>query len=244
MSASMVSVWAAIAAVVATIFAQATSVRFHQRRAPHELAWTIALAMFALAAVALFLGDSTGWDNGTYRAFYLLGAILNVPWLAMGTIHLLAPSRIALRIRAGLIFVTGMAVGTMLASPIRGTLVAGHIPQGRYHFDALPRILAGASSGTGALILFSGAVISGWRWKRRRGEAGATRLAYSNLLIATGTLVLSSGGLVKGWIAVDADEAFAMCTAIGISIVYSGFWAASARPPARSARRNTLPAKV
>ena len=32
-------------------------------------------AMFALASAALATGTSTGWDNGTFRVFYLLGAV-------------------------------------------------------------------------------------------------------------------------------------------------------------------------
>jgi hypothetical protein len=240
----MVGLLAVIAAGVATVFAQATSVRFHQRRQPHELAWTIALVMFALASVALFLGDSTGWDGGTYRAFYLLGAILNVPWLALGTIYLLAERRIADRIRTALIFFSGMALGSMLSSPVHGTLPADAIPRGREHLDTLPRILAGVGSGLGATVLLIGAVVSARRWSRRRDELGASRLALSNLFIALGTLVLSSGGLVKGWVAIDADEAFALCTAIGISVIYAGFWTASARADSRSARRRTLPANV
>lgn len=75
----MVSGLAFCATAVATLFAQATLVRYTRNRRPHELAWTIALSMFAVAAVALALGTTTGWDNGTFRVFYLFGAILNVP---------------------------------------------------------------------------------------------------------------------------------------------------------------------
>jgi hypothetical protein len=240
----MVGLLAVVAACVATVFAQATSVRFHQHRQPHELAWTVALAMFALAAVALFLGDSTGWDAGTYRAFYLLGGILNVPWLALGTIYLLAGRRIGDRVRTGLIFFSGLALGALLAAPMHGTLPVDAIPAGHDHFDALPRILAGAASGIGATVLLVGAIVSARRWYRRRAEPGASRLALGNVFIALGTLVLTSGGLVKGWLALDADEAFALCTALGISVIYAGFWTASTRSESRSARRSTLPANV
>ena len=41
--------------------------------------------MFAVASVALATGTSTGWDRGTFRVFYLFGAVLDVPWLALGT---------------------------------------------------------------------------------------------------------------------------------------------------------------
>lgn len=238
----MVALAAVVAAVVSTLFAQATSVRYHRERKPHELAWTIALALFALAAVALFLGTSTGWDPGTFRAFYLLGAILNVPWLALGTVYLLGGTRLGDRVRIGLVFFSGLAVGAMLSSPIHGTLPRETIPVGKDHLDALPRILAAAGSGLGATVLIVGAIISSLRFSRRRSEPGMGRLAAANALIALGAIVLSSGGLVQG--AVGHDEAFALCTATGISVVYAGFWTAAGRATSRSSRRNTLPANV
>ncbi len=239
---------AVVATVVSTVFAQATSVRYHRGRKPHELAWTVALALFALASVALFLGASTGWDGGTYRAFFLLGAVLNVPWLALGTVYLMGGRRLADRVRTGLVFFSGLAVGALLSTPIHGTLPDERIPVGKEHLDALPRILAAVGSGLGATVLLVGALTSSVRYlgRRGRGEPGAARLAGANGLIALGTLVLSSGGLVQGRVAnIDKDEAFAICTATGISVIYAGFWIASlSGVPSRSARRSTLPANV
>ena len=77
--ANMVIGLAFLATAVATLFAQATLVRFTRDRRPQDLAWTISLAMFALASAALATGVSTGWDNGTFRVFFLLGAVLTVP---------------------------------------------------------------------------------------------------------------------------------------------------------------------
>ena len=89
----MVAGLAFLATAVATLFAQATGVRYSRSKAPHQGAWTFALALFALASAALATAASTGWDRGTFRAFYLLGAVLNVPWLALGTVYLLARRR-------------------------------------------------------------------------------------------------------------------------------------------------------
>ncbi len=90
----MVTGLAFLATAVASLFAEATFVRWTERRraqlpAHHLAAWTVALAMFAGASAALAVGVSTGWDKGTFRVFYLLGAVLNVPWLALGTVCLL-----------------------------------------------------------------------------------------------------------------------------------------------------------
>ncbi len=227
---------AVVATVVASVFAQTTSVRWAQHRRTHEGVWTVALALFALASVCLFLGSTTGWDPGVYKAFYLLGAALNVPWLALGTIYLLTDRRIADRIRAGVVFFSGLATGAVLVSPLRGTLPTDAIPNGRDHFGALPRICVAMGSGLGAVVLFVGAAVSAWRWLRRRDDAGATRLAAANGCIALGTLVLSSGGLAKRFFSIDADQAFALCTALGISVIYAGFWIAAAAPAVGATR--------
>jgi len=206
------------------VFAQATSVRWSRSRAPHQGAWTVALALFALASAALATGASTGWDRGTFRAFYLLGAILNVPWLALGTVYLLMGRKAGNRVRAVLLVFTGMALGVMLAAPIHGSIAVTGIPVGKDHFGVLPRALAGSASGLGAIVVFGGAVWSAVRFARSR-RPGSGRLAGGNGLIALGTLVLSSGGLLQG--IVGSDEAFALTLAVGIAVIYAGFFVMS-----------------
>jgi hypothetical protein len=240
----MVAGLAFLATAIATVFAQATGVRFTRRRKPHERAWTIALALFALASAALATGASTGWDRGTFRAFYLLGAVLCVPWLALGTVYLLAGTAAGHRAETALILFSGFAIGVMLSAPIHGRIAPDGIPIGKDHFGVLPRVLAASASGLGATVVLVGAVVSTVRFARSRAE-GTSRLAAGNALIALGTLVLSSGGLVQG--AVGKDQAFALTLATGIAVIYAGFAVASSVPrPAtvRSTRRGTLPAKL
>jgi hypothetical protein len=213
------------ATAVATLFAQATLVRFTQHHRPQDRAWTIALALFALASAALATGVSTGWDNGTFRVFFLLGAVLSVPWLALGTIHLLARPTIGRGVERALVFASGLAAGVLLAAPmtpVHGTA----IPVGKDVFGGFPRVLAAVGSGLGATVIFVGAVVSAVRFARSRGVLGHGRRALANVLIALGTLVLSSGGLVQG--IAGKDEAFVLTLAIGITVIYGGFLTASA----------------
>jgi hypothetical protein len=217
----MVSALAFCATAVATLFAQATLVRYTRNRRPHELAWTIALAMFAVAAVALALGTTTGWDNGTFRVFYLFGAILNVPGLALGTVYLLGGVTAGRRVQWGLVLITGLAAGVLLTAPMDSVVGSVGIPVGREVFGVFPRVLAAVGSGVAAVIIIGGAVWSAVRFIRRRDEPGMARLAAANCLIALGTIVLASGGLVQG--IVGHDEAFALSLATGISVIYAGF---------------------
>jgi hypothetical protein len=243
-AAPMVAGLAFLATAIATVFAQATGVRWSRTKAPQQGVWTFALALFALASAALAVGVSTGWDEGVFRVFYLLGAVLNVPWLALGTVYLLWGRTIGNRARAGMLVFTGFAAGVVLSAPIHGVIApTGAIPIGKDHFDALPRVLAAVGSGVGAIVVFAGAALSAVRFARRR-TPGSGALAGGNALIALGTLVLSSGGILQG--IAGKDEAFALSLAVGISVIYAGFVVASGAGSTRpvSVRRTNLPASV
>jgi len=220
-----------LATAVATLFAQATLVRFTRDHRPQDRAWTIALAMVALASAALATGVSTGWDNGTFRIFFLLGAVLSVPWLALGTVHLLFRPAIGRRTERVLVFLSGLATGVLLAAPmqpVHGTA----IPVGKDVFGVFPRVLAAVGSGVGATVIIVGAVVSAVRFARARTVPGHGRRAGANVLIALGTLVLSSGGLIQG--VAGKDEAFVLTLAVGITVIYAGFLLAAAPRSAAS----------
>jgi hypothetical protein len=224
---------------VATLFAQATLVRYTKDKRPQDLAWTISLAMFALASAALATGVSTGWDNGLFRIFFLLGAVLTVPWLALGTVYLLAGEVVGNRVRAWLIGLSGLSIGIVLFAPTR-TAVSGHeLPTGTDVFGVAPRVLAGVGSGVAATVIIAGAIWSAVRVVRRRSPALGTaqrspeagrRLVAGNLLIALGTLVLSASGTLAGRL--GKDRAFALTLVVGIGVLFAGFLVASS--PARA----------
>jgi hypothetical protein len=230
----VVTALAFVAVAVSSLFAEATLVRWLQRRAPHLAAWSVALALFALASAVLALGTSNGWDTASFRAFFLFGGVLNVPWLALGTVALLSGPDVARKARWFVVFFSGLAAGVVLSAPM--DLVHGTgIPVGKEVFDAFPRILAAIGSGAAAIVIFAGALLSAWRFARDRNHA---RLAAANCLIALGTLVLSGGGVLQG--AVGHDEAFAITLATGITIIYAGFLVAEGNQ-SRSSRRRSLP---
>jgi len=120
-----------VATVVASLFAQAMLVRYTEGHQPQNRAWAIALAMFALASAALATGTSTGWDRGTFRVFFLLGAVVNVPWLAMGTVYLMASAPFSRRCLWGLVLFSGFAAGVVLSAPmtpVHGTAIPVDVP--------------------------------------------------------------------------------------------------------------------
>src|SRR4051812_44514967 len=183
-----------------------------RRRRPHELAWTISLAFFALGAGAMWWAETIGWTLASFRVFFLAGAVLNVPWLALGTVYLLAGERVGDRCRSWLLFLSGLATGIVLFAPAAGAVTGNEMPTGKDVFGVAPRVLAAVFSGVPALVIIGGALWSAWRLARHRTPAlpGVTRapvaprrLVLGNVLIATGTLILSASGTLAGRLGKD-----------------------------------------
>jgi hypothetical protein len=222
------SALAAAASLVAVAFSMSTFERWLARRQRHELAWAVALALFATGAAFLWIGASSGWTLPVFRGFYLFGAIVNVPVLALGTVYLLAGRRVGDRTALAVALFATFAAGVVLVAPAHPIVDAHRLPQGSDVFGALPRILAAVASAGGALVVLGGAVWSAWR--QRRGA-----LLWSNVLIATGTLVLGASGLLNS--VLDEMEAFAVALLAGVGLLYVGFLLAVTAP-----RRPALPA--
>jgi hypothetical protein len=231
---------AATATLLALAFALLTAERYLVRRRRHELMWTIALTMFALGSLALWLGAAIGWGEWTYKAFYLFGAVLNVPFLALGTVYLLAGRRTGDITAAIVSLLAAFAAGIVVAAPMATVVDPDVLPQGSAVFGIGPRVAAGVGSGVAATVIFAGAVWSAIRLLQgRRRSAAATaptiptgRLAAGNVLIAAGTLVLSAGGLLNS--VVGAMNAFAITLVIGIAVIFAGFLVTMAGAPART----------
>ncbi len=236
MLAAMNAALAAASTLVALAFALSTLDRWLRRRTPHELAWTASLFMFALGAGALWWAEANGWSLNSFRVFYLAGAILNVPWLALGTVYLLAGARVGDRVRAWLMVLSGLAAGAVLFAPTRGAVPPDELPTGKDVFGVAPRVMAAVGSGVAALVVIAGALWSAWRVARRRSPsfrgqrtaAAPMRLAGGNVIIAVGTLVLSASGTLAGRL--GEDRAFAVTLLVGVSVLFSGFLVASSAP--------------
>ena len=228
---------AASATLVAVGFALSTLDRWMRRRRPHDLAWSASLALFALGAGALWWAETRGWSLATFRVFYLAWAVLNVPWLALGTIYLVAGRTIGDRVRWWLVLLTGLSTGVVLFAPTRTTVAGTDLPTGKDVFGVAPRVLAAVGSGVAALVIIAGALWSVYRLARRREPAlsgvprtasSPTQLVVGNLLIALGTIVLSASGTVAGRL--GKDTAFSLTLLVGIVVLFAGFLVASTMP--------------
>jgi hypothetical protein len=228
---------AAAATLIAVSFAFSTTDRWLRRRRPHDMAWSVSLAMFALGAAAMWWGETRGWSPASFRVFYLFGAVLNVPWLALGTVYLLAGRSVGDALRWWLVLLSGLSAGVVLFAPTRTAVTGGELPTGKDVFGVAPRVLAAVGSGVAALVIVGGALWSAYRLARRRVPAlvragrsvpSPLHLVIGNLLIASGTLVLSASGTLAGRL--GKDRSFAVTLLIGIAVLFAGFLVASTTP--------------
>jgi acyl-CoA synthetase (AMP-forming)/AMP-acid ligase II len=78
----VLAVFPLVAATISLVFAGVLVRRYLNRRRPHEGLWAIALLMYSAASAAMFVGEFRGWTGAAFRTYWVLGAVLNVPYLA------------------------------------------------------------------------------------------------------------------------------------------------------------------
>lgn len=242
---------AGAACLIAIAFGLSTLDRWLRRRRPHELAWTIAMALFAIAALSLWWGEARGWSSASFRVFFAFGAIINVPWLGLGTVFLLAGPRIGHAVTRGLLVFSGFALGIVMTSPMKPITNPGELPKGSELFEALPRILATVGSAVPALIIFVGAAWSAWRVVRGnnpgltsaavRQVRSGKRLAAGNVLIAGGAAILSASGSLAGRL--GANTSFVVTLFVGIVVLFAGFLVASNSTYVPNEARSAAPSR-
>jgi hypothetical protein len=218
------------AAIVSGYFSWLLGVQFSAKRRPNVLAWSIALGMFSLASTAAAFGGLFGWSPLIFRTYYLFGAVLNVPALALGTVYLLAPRRVANGLALFLIVASCVAAFVVFNADLRSAgLDTEGIPRGSQVLSEDVRLLSRYFSITGFLVVVGGALWSAARLARGR-QPNLRRLAAANLLIALGTTVVAIASEMARIAAGSVEDlVFATGLFIGVSVMFAGFL--KTRPP-------------
>ena len=192
------------ATIVSLRLAAELARRWRLRRRPELLAWTTSLFAYALASAALAWGAATGWNEASFRAYYLFGGLLTAPLLGVGSL-LLAGRRLAAPV--GLVY-TGLAVGVATAAPVEGGFASSGIPEAQEHLDLFPaRILAIAGNSLGTLAVVAVALLT----IRRR--------PLGNGLILAGVAVAALGSALAGL----GEAETALFVAGASALLYGGF---------------------
>lgn len=219
-------------ALVSGVFCAIVGQQFVSRKKAHQLAWALALLAFSLASFAAAMGLLGGWTAGWFKTYYLFGAIVNVPILALGTIYLLFPRMIghvlAVIVAAACLY----AAGAVFSAELQALPVNGGFPDSGDVLPANIRSLSRLYSLSGAIVLFSGALWSAARFIRSNDQAHRP-IAMANIWIAVGTLVVAGA---SRFARLGLDVLFALFLLIGISIMFAGFLRSrEARPSASEA---------
>jgi hypothetical protein len=202
-------------------------------RAYHVL-WAIALLMYAAASFAVVLGVAGGWTAAEFRAYWVLGAVLNVPFLAAGELDLLIGARgVRWAIYVVLAFITAYTIAVVRTASMDAAALAQDLPSGKEVFGdgtaahRLPQIVSIPSY----LILVGGTLWSAWRM---RGRPELRDRFWGTLLIALGATIIAGFG--SAFAALGYLLPFSLALLVGISVMYWGFLRAS-RPVAPSPAR-------
>jgi hypothetical protein len=222
-----------VAAAVAAVFAGLVAARYRTRRRPYQLAWAIALAMYAVASIAVVLGVAGGWTSAEFQVYWALGAVLNVPFLAGGELMLLVHHRTAqAAIWIVLVFITAYTLAVLRGASLDAAALAEDLPSGKLVFGdgsaahRLPQLISIPSY----LVLVGGAVWSAWRM---RGRSELRDRFVGTLLIALGATITAAAGSV--FAAVGNLPLFSLSLLVGVAVMFAGFWrAARSHRPQRS----------
>ncbi len=216
------------AAAIALVFAALLGLQFVRRRRPFQAAWTLALLMYAIASLAMFLGVLDGWTTGEYRLYWLFGAVLNVPWLAMGELYLLVRNRtVTAALLILLLFATAFAVARVRIGEIDLAALAKDLPLGREAFasDTVPYRLSQLYAYPAYAVLLLGCLWSVWRM---RGHPTIRDRMIGTVLIAVGATIVAIGSGVGAGL--DVVPLFSIGLLAGVGVMFWGFLLAS-RPP-------------
>jgi hypothetical protein len=216
-----------LAGVISLVFAGLLGRQWIVRRRPAQAAWAVALLLFAGASFALFLGTAGGWSENEFKAYWLLGAVVNVPFLAQGELWLLVRDRrVTTATLLLVIFGTAYAAARIVRAPVNFDALAQDLPLGREVFgpDAEAVVLARIFSFTGYAVLLAGTLWSAWRM---RGRPELRDRFLGTLAIAGGATVVAVG---SAFAAAGNLPGFSITLAAGIAVMFWGFLRAS-RPP-------------
>ncbi len=218
--------------------ALAFAVQLAARRRPYQLMWAVALLMYGAASVAVVLGTAGGWSRIEFEAFWVLGAVLNVPFLAAGEIDLLARNRtVTALLWLALIFVCAYAVAVTRTAVVDAVAFGRDLPSGKDVFGAgtaahrLPQLISIPSY----LILVGGAIWSAWRM---RGRSELRDRFAGTLWIAIGATVIA--GVGSAFAATGNAPVFSLSLLVGIATMFWGFHRASRPPDAQVRVEQTL----
>jgi hypothetical protein len=220
------------ASVISAAFGVHLFLRFGRRRQLFEGLWGLAMLMYAVASGALLLGVLDEWSSAEFRTYWLFGAVLNVPYLAVGEAYLLLRQRwishvlLVLTLAATAWAASEVRTASLDTSVLREEFFSGREVLGQ---DSTSLLLARVYSFSGYGVLVLGAL---WSAFQMRGRRELRNRFYGTLLVVLGATVVAAGA---AFAAAANFAGFSMTLAAGVAVMYWGFLTATKRQVAPAA---------
>ena len=218
MGPSLVHYVPIVTTILCVIFAREILGRYRQHPERLHLLWwgigvaTYGVGTFTEAATTLF-----GWNEPTFRAWYISGALLGGAPLAQGTVYLLLSRRTAHVLTALLVTYVAIASVFVILTPIDYTLVEGHRLTGRVMSWTWVRMFSPFVNLYAVIFLIGGAILSALRFSR---DPATRHRVYANVLIAAGAILPGIGGTATrmGYV-----EVLYVTELVGLLLTWQGY---------------------
>src|SRR3984893_5010547 len=193
--------YAMAAMAISAAFALTLWMQYRSKPRPYLRAWSVALAIYAVAALTEVIGAAAGWTPLLYRTYYSLGGIMVVGVLALGTVLLLAPrfGRLALWV---LLVLAAIGLAGILGARLQPGLLQTHevpsvdtIRLEHSLFNVVAILMAAVLNIAGTVILAGDALWSA-SGARRKGDA-QSRLVPIILIAACASIVGGASTLAR-----------------------------------------------
>lgn len=191
-SASLVHYVPVVTTMLAVPFALEIYRRYreHPERL-HLLWWAIGIATYGVGTFTEATTTLVGWNEPTFRAWYISGALLGGAPLAQGTVYLLLGKRTAHILTTLLIAYVIMASVFVVLSPIDYSQVEAHRLTGRVLQWQWVRAFSPVVNLYAVVFLIGGAILSALRYST---DPSTRHRVYANILIAAGAILPGIGG--------------------------------------------------
>ena len=157
----------------------------------HLLWWAIGIATYGVGTFTESATTLIGWNEPTFRAWYISGALLGGAPLAQGTVYLLLSRRTAHALTAILVGYVAIASVAVILSPIDYTQVETHRLTGRVLEWQWVRGFSPFVNLYAVVFLIGGAILSALRYS---ANPATRHRVIANVLIATGAILPGIGG--------------------------------------------------
>ncbi|MFA5844675.1 MAG: hypothetical protein WC971_07585 [Coriobacteriia bacterium] len=187
--------WPLATALLGLVYTALVFRQWLARRKPHQLAWSVGLLIYAVAAAMEFWSEfSQHWDPTVYRLYLVLAASM-VGFLGLGTLYLMAKNRrwgdvyLAINIVLIAVFLWGTFTHPVDVEMLKPGITVGGKAMGATM--GFPRVMSFTFNIPGTLLLLGGAIVSAWRFSAKNEYKYRM---WGNVLIAVGTLIIAGAG--------------------------------------------------